>query len=65
MTALGKLIDESGNQRRLRPHHRQVDLLALHGLHESVDVIHRDVQHSGVLRDPGIARCAQQFRLLG
>ncbi len=64
MTALGERIDESGDERRLRPHHGQVHSFALHGLHESVDVVHRDVQHSCVSGDPGVAGRTQQLRLL-
>ena len=62
--ARGERVDQSGNERHLRPDDGEVDILALDRGHQPVDVVHRDVQHARVVGDARVARRAQQLRPL-
>ncbi len=64
MTASCERVDQPGDEWDLRPHHGQLDALALDCRHEPFDVIRGDIQQSSILRDPSVAGRAQQLGLL-
>ena len=61
MPAAAKAIGQARDQRRLRPDHHEVDLLALGERHLARDVLGADVDAFGHLGDAGIAGRAEQL----
>ena len=56
-------VHEPRHQRRLGPHHGEVDALALHRRDDPLHVVGRHVDQPRVPRDAGVAGGAQQLRL--
>ncbi len=64
MALLRESVHQPGDERYLGSDDCQLYALALDGSDDPGDVLHSDAEHPRVSRDPGVARCAQQLRLL-